>query len=85
MFFFMTEILCIIKIFLVTLAYMIKLFFVLLNPFPAKLFYLNFHPLEVVSHLNLCFSTGTHKSLAFVLLETKHLQILMFKHTFHSK
>ena len=41
----------------------------LFNPFPAKLSYLNFHPVEVVSSS----------------FEDRHWSILVFKHTFRSQ
>ena len=45
------------------------------NPFPAELIYLNFYPLEV----------GGQYYIQICLFETKHLQIVMFKYSFHSQ
>ena len=43
-----------------------------INPYPAKLIYLNFHPLVVATHN---FKVGG-ELLIFVLFDTKHFQIL---------
>ena len=50
------------------------------NPYPAKLNNLNFHPLEVVSRYQL--QVGENYTYLFNL-RPKHLQ--MFKRSFHSQ
>ena len=56
------------------------------NPLSAKLNNLNFHPLEVVSrYRDPQLQVGEVFTHVFILIETKHLQILMFKHSFHSQ
>ena len=47
-----------------------------MNPYPAKVIHLNFHPLEVVSR---------YRDPQLQVDENySYLQILMFRHTFHS-
>ena len=62
-----------------------------LDPYPAKLIFLNFQPLEVVGRgLKLCLATATHnfkwlKITHICLILLQKFQILMFRHAFHSQ
>ena len=56
-----------------------------INPFPAKLNYLNFYPFEVVSRYRDPQLQVAENYSYFFYFEHKYLQILMFRHTFHSK
>ena len=55
-----------------------------INPFPATLLYLDFHPPKLwvadATH-----NLGGWKSQIFVEFETKHVYILIFKHSLHSQ
>ena len=56
-----------------------------INPYPAELIYLNFHPLEAVSrYSDRQLQVTEHYSYLFNF-DLKYLQILMFEHTFHSQ
>ena len=55
-----------------------------INPYPAKLFHLNFRPTEVVSRYRDP-QPQVVKNYSYLFnFYTKYLQILMFKHPFHS-
>ena len=49
------------------------------NPYPAEFIYSNFQSLQLVSR------SSAWKLLIFVKFKINHLQILMFKHRFHSQ
>ena len=56
-----------------------------INPYPAKLIYLNFHPLEAVSRYSDPQLQVAEHYLYLFNFDLKYLQILMFEHTFHSQ
>ena len=53
------------------------------NPYPVNYIYLNFQPLEVVSRYRDPQPQVVENHSYFVYFDTKHLQILMFKQSFH--